>query len=613
MKKFLLATLVGLALCTTNIQATETIAFSYNIDNAPVQFMNLESTGNPLTSYHFAIRITDTDLVNGKVTGMKVPVNFTAEDVENACGWLTLTLRSNTDGTTNASVCTKEATIADGYLSVTFDEPYTITKSGVYVGYSFDLKNSNKAPISAIPYYTNVGYYIRVHEHKSYNSFTNVAKSLDLNCPITAYIEGDFKTFGIDANIESSPYTIVGSDDKKVNIEIFNRGAQPIKSFEYSVSAGGNTKTGNVTLDNPLEVYNSSSKVSVELPKIEKTGVTDLVISITSANGAKLETPITFSSKLNVVSYLPVRRPLVEEYTGLWCGWCPRGYVALEQMHKDHGENFVAMAIHNQDQMATLSTMLYPNAVPGFPYAYIDREMGIDPGEIYDEWGPRCELFSPADIKVDVSWGDDAHNTLVATSTTEFVLDMEDTDYRIQYVLLGDGMSSSTWAQANNYSTRKPDTDSEFWNLFCGKNSYVVGLEFNDVVLMAGNKLGETGAIPASVKFGQPIVHSKEFDLSKAKSIYQGQVNLIPYTKELRVVAVIIDGNTGKVVNCVSSKPVSVEGAGVSSTLIDSEVLSTTYFDMQGREITNPAPGQLYIKRDILNNGTTRVEKSIIK
>ena len=31
-----------------------------------------------------------------------------------------------------------------------------------------------------------------------------------------------------------------------------------------------------------------------------------------------------------VLNTLPRHRSLLEEYTGLWCGWCPRGFVALE-------------------------------------------------------------------------------------------------------------------------------------------------------------------------------------------------------------------------------------------------------------------------------------------
>ena len=62
-------------------------------------------------------------------------------------------------------------------------------------------------------------------------------------------------------------------------------------------------------------------------------------------------------------------RPLIEEYTGTWCGWCPRGFTGMEMLRETFGEDFIGVAIHNQDPMAVLTTSQYPSNIQGFPSA----------------------------------------------------------------------------------------------------------------------------------------------------------------------------------------------------------------------------------------------------
>ena len=45
-------------------------------------------------------------------------------------------------------------------------------------------------------------------------------------------------------------------------------------------------------------------------------------------------------------------RVVGEEATGTWCGWCPRGAVALNWMDHDYEGYWQGIAVHNGDPMS---------------------------------------------------------------------------------------------------------------------------------------------------------------------------------------------------------------------------------------------------------------------
>ena len=77
-----------------------------------------------------------------------------------------------------------------------------------------------------------------------------------------------------------------------------------------------------------------------------------------------METPITF--KQNVV---------VEDFTGTWCGWCPRVSEAVRLL-KQETSDAIVIAIHNGDamQFSQEGTIRAAFNVTGFPTALINRQ-----------------------------------------------------------------------------------------------------------------------------------------------------------------------------------------------------------------------------------------------
>lgn len=77
-------------------------------------------------------------------------------------------------------------------------------------------------------------------------------------------------------------------------------------------------------------------------------------------------------------------RVLIEDFTGAWCGWCPRVTASIEELEKSNADKIVPVALHNGDKLAfspyerTLSDALWtkfgiPTTERGYPFAVLNR------------------------------------------------------------------------------------------------------------------------------------------------------------------------------------------------------------------------------------------------
>ena len=88
---------------------------------------------------------------------------------------------------------------------------------------------------------------------------------------------------------------------------------------------------------------------------------------------------ILSSRKEIVVNPVPIefkKRVLVEDYTGTWCGWCPRISYAIEKL-EDETEDAVIVAAHQGDPMQfnKISSLMSNFNITGFPTGIINREV----------------------------------------------------------------------------------------------------------------------------------------------------------------------------------------------------------------------------------------------
>ena len=607
MKKTILLMTAAMMTAITSAFAAP-LDFSYNFDATTSEYYG---TGKAET-YDVAIRLANPSFTGATVTGIRVPLM--SEATAEASVWLSSELKLKKVGgknVNNPDITSQTAEIADGWLNVTFNTPYVVPEEGVYVGYSFtvtDAETEAAKPVAVVAGENPDAFYL--HTSRTKLRWGSMTGDTGMVSAMTVTLDGDFTK---NAAYISFPETPIGEAGKpfEAKITLTNGCLFPISSFDYEYTIDGVSETGSVTLDSELPGHICASMpVVLTFDAVDKIGQHDLSVRVTKINGVDA-TGVESSTKLEIYPLIPVNRPLVEEYTGLWCGWCPRGYVALETMRELHGDLFVGVAYHNGDDMGFgYST---PNHPSGFPAGYINRGVDINLGQIYTIWDTYRTNIPDADVAVNVEWTDDSHSAIKATAKTRFVKDFSDAKYRVSYILVADGLSDPSWKQHNSYAPKNgeepkdhPDMPGELGRIFTHGEEYVKGLTFNDVAVAATDYDGFPESIPSALTAGETYSHSYVFNLGE---IENKAVLSVP--DKLRVIAVITNGKSGKPINCASSPQIGQSGIGAVGTAT-AEVVECQWFDLQGRRVIRPAEG-IYILRETLSDGSTRTSKKAIR
>lgn len=607
MKKFLLPLAAFTMLAMNSTAEAGTIDFSYN----PVEGRELVWGSKKAEVYDVAIFINDPVFVGAKVTGMRVLLPLNDTQVQDVTAWMSqqLTIENKVNV---PDILSEAATITDEYLDITFSKPYTITENGVYVGYSFtipevDLSNSNdprKEPV-AVQYGDNEnGFWF--HSSRSQLKWKNMQKVLGAVSTMVVRIEGDF--YDESAGVTLAGHDFIGGEAQTVGVSIINHGSAAINNIEYTCKIADKQYAGTYDFENPIgNVFNMSRDIDLPIASPKETGKYPMELTITKVNGVDNKDNMrTLSCDVQVIPFVPVNRPLVEEYTGLWCGYCPRGYVALETMNELYPDEFIALAWHNGDDMAITSR--YPNSIPGFPDCYINRSTEMDPMYIQSKWGSFRTEIPIADVNIDLEWADSEMTSIKATAHTTFIGETSDS-YKLSFAVVFDGLKNDSWAQSNYYAGQAGQLTGKYAELFTGGKSKVKGLIFNDVVgyYPASDFYGIDNSLPAKIVPGVTYDTDYVVNLSDAVNTNKKQISQwLSDPNQIRVVAIIFT-DSKQFVNCNTSgylAPVSVD----TINGVDAEVVETVYYDLNGRKVSNPEKG-IFVKVDMLSNGARRTSK----
>lgn len=210
----------------------------------------------------------------------------------------------------------------------------------------------------------------------------------------------------IDAAIVNTVQSVsIEGSPKSISVTLMNGGSEKITSVDLSLSHNGNTisETFNVDIDpkNTANVTFSDFITPIE-------GSNPYVIEISKVNGATNDENTCNNALLSsFTSFKPAKDKavLVEEKTGTWCGWCPRGAVAMERMKEQLGDRFVGLAVHGggDDPMIVPAYASYINSIApnsGYPAAIIDRKTILDPGQM--ESAVINQLLKPTKSKLEI-------------------------------------------------------------------------------------------------------------------------------------------------------------------------------------------------------------------
>ena len=249
---------------------------------------------------------------------------------------------------------------------------------------------------------------------------------------------------------------------------------------------------------------------------------------------------------------IPVHRPLIEEYTGTWCGWCVRGIAGMELLSSTFGDDFIGVAYHNGDAMEIMYTTQFPNDISGFPSAYIDRTYEVDPlygfgntsGGIVSDMQQIANMEVIAGIDLTAQWTSADRTDIKVDLSSYFTVDDNSGKYAIEVMLIADDLygTGSSWNQANYYSGYSAYAKDKYLGSWVKKPGTVTGWHFNDVLV--GTSRPISGSLPSNIVAFENYSFKYNFTLSKLP-----KPSLIQNKDFLHVIAIIVDTATNKVIN----------------------------------------------------------------
>lgn len=397
-------------------------------------------------------------------------------------------------------------------------------------------------------------------------------------------VEGDF-------NNRVSPWAfddviIAKGKTKNVIFSMKNDGLEEIRKIAYVISAGGvDTQEKTISLNAPYAQTGDNFSVSIPVEGGNVVGSKELAVTVTKVNGQINTSPNkTVRGVLNTISKEFPRRVVVEEFTGTWCGWCPRGTLGLELLNKEYGAHVITIAVHDGDPMEASS---YTLGSSSHPSARVNRGDLTDPyyGNSGEPFGIKelveeeRNIVAQAGIELSAVWSNVDMSAFRIDTKTTFLIDDASSNYSIGFALLEDGMkgSGSGWTQTNYYSGMSVDDDPNLQSIteFPGM---ITDIEYDHVAVDAwGINEGIEGSIK-DIQVDVPQTFSYLCDISANE--------LIQDKSKLFVVAFLFDKRTGKICNAAKTA-IAKDGfpTGIEDLISANRDVSPFVHDISGRKV----------------------------
>ena len=264
----------------------------------------------------------------------------------------------------------------------------------------------------------------------------------------------------------------------------------------------------------------------------------------------------------------PQRRTVIEEGTGMWCGWCPLGIISMERLKEKYPDTFIGIAVH-YDDILEVEGYAREMRFSAYPSGWFNRKHEVMPIVEADKNGDvdytqSLAVFEKyflaeqneetlADVSLTASFEE---QTVTVNTQTRFAVNIANASYKLALVVVEDQMQGSNFYQTNYLNgITGYDLDG-----FESQPYTIVPYTFNDVALsIAGHRTGIPHSVPQEIKAGETYNFEHSFSVSNIQN-----------PENARVVALLIDEKTGHVINAAQT---SLATTGIASA-ISNEALS---------------------------------------
>ena len=343
--------------------------------------------------------------------------------------------------------------------------------------------------------------------------------------------------------------------------------------------------------------------VEIDVPPHNQLSETELQIEITKVNGEVNRATIPYATIPRVtVTQVPHRRVVVEEYTGMWCQYCPRGIALMENLENKYADDFIGIAIHSGDPLYCLDYAWNLGKVRGFPTLEMNRSRKLTYYTAINEFEEEKAMGADMDVDVSAQW-DSNKEKITVTPHVTFRVSPRDATYAVAYVLTEDGMAKYSWMQNNNFSGNASLRGiSAELDKFIDLPSVIRNLPNNFTAIAA--KGVYTSATEDYVKTPIEVDKTQSF-----KHVFNISRNTLLQNKsKLKVCALLINLNTKKIENAAKCNITDATSTGISSVEeTQTNVVEIARYTLEGRRIFAPQQGVNLVK---YSNG--RVCKEIV-
>lgn len=558
-------------------------------------------------TYSVAMKVSEASLVGGKLKQLKIPVSTGADKTAEYSAFVTKELKA-TGGKATGDIANIAFEATGDWVTVTLPEAYTITDEPFYVGYTMKVtsctqlsSDPNSVPVRVIAKVADGA--LNITTSRTYRKWTDISSAIGGALAMQIVVEGDaIKENAVSVARVANKIVKIGTEGT-TKASIVNHGVNDVTSIDYEFAVAGTTLSRHLDVNVSGENYGTAADITIDIPAIAATGYYDGMLTITKVNGVEntsLQT--SAANSVRVMNIVPVKRPLMEEYTGAWCGFCPAGFVGMKQMNERHPDDFICASYHNMDAMQI--TTDYPNYVDAFPTAYLDRnhftdaylgderhDMGIE-----QTWLRECAEFTPVNVSVSAVL-DASTGNLDVNAQYEYCEDVKDTEYGVAYIITADGITGkgTNWRQHNYFSPDFNNGDYSYMyvegmEMFNEGPEYMY-LEYDDVAIAQSHTSGNTfnDVLPASVAEATVVEHTTTFNTADMKSDYATKVNLVQNPERLHAIALVYDKASAHVLNCAKCDVIYDTTAIQGISVLPTDASQT--FNLAGQRVNASAKG----------------------
>lgn len=529
------------------------------------------------------------------VSAVKYGLAAQADDVE-----VFITKDLNAD-----PIVTKKASVAyKGWNEVALTTPYEIDGEGFYIGYSY---TGSAVSLGMTTTFSENGCWADLGD--GWQNYATQKGESAKALAIQARITGDNLPLDLMLYTDTHEYAVVKGEPCKLEFSVKNLCSVAVRNLQVGYSIDGGEET--VCDFKTTMGSNIDKSFAIEHEGFSTTGKHSLKMRVVSINGK--DDAYAPNSELvlglNVKNSLPVQRLVVEEGTGTWCQYCPKGIVAFRETAAAYPEHFIGIAVHKDDALATDSYSELKFS--GYPDSYLNRNLksNVEPSaSAYTSAISNIKDRVPTvGVEVNAEYTDDTKKQIHAEALATFVSAQQGINYRVSFVLIENGIKG--YSQVNAYAG-----GSSVMGGF-EKLSNPAYIDMDHVARMNYSYQGFEGSIPTDVEADQTV----SYETTLAMPTVQNADNC-------ELVALVIDANTGRIENGAivalgehttgirDAEKVVVPDFSFSGDRLNVDGFAGTVrlFTADGVEVSNSnlAPG-MYIVKATAGNQT--VTKKLIK